>query len=284
MKVKLAVAISLIGAGLLVVVILTFGLLVSADRLQRWSNKSSSETSQQKQANGSGTSTDPTSDKTSSTNPDTPTSSTSNGSAPTTSTASGNSGTATSTGSSSTPKTSGSTGGTTASASIASFSASPSSVSYNSASTLSWSSSNASSCSVSPSLGSVATSGSKSTGNLTSSTTYTLTCGTATKTASVSVGAAPVSCGQSGGSCTSAQVAAHSTQGDCWVTYNGYYYIVTSYVNTHPGGKSVFNSSTCGHDITSYMNGNASTAGKQHNHNGSGYSALNSYRIGPVQG
>lgn len=66
--------------------------------------------------------------------------------------------------------------------------------------------------------------------------------------------------------------------------YNGYYYIVTAYVNNHPGGRGVFNTSSCGHDITSYMNGSASTGGQRHSHSSGAYSVLNSYRIGQVQG
>ncbi len=91
------------------------------------------------------------------------------------------------------------------------------------------------------------------------------------------------SCGQSGGACSSSQVASHASQTDCWVIYGGYYYIVTSYVNGHPGGKSVFNSATCGHDITSYMNGSASTSGQSHNHKSGAYNTLNSYKVGAVQ-
>ena len=174
-------------------------------------------------------------------------------------------------------------GGGTPAASISSFTASPSSINYNSASTLSWASANAASCSIST-LGAVATSGTKSTGNLTSTKTYTLTCGTASKNVTVTVGSAPIACGQSGGTCTAAQVAAHATQGDCWMIYNGYYYIVTSYLNNHPGGRSVFNTSSCGRDITAYMNGSASTGGQQHRHSGGAYNVLNSYRIGQVQG
>lgn len=180
--------------------------------------------------------------------------------------------------------TGGTGGGTPASPSISSFTASPSSISYNSASTLTWASANTSSCSISPTLGAVGTSGSKSTGNLTGSTTYTLNCGGATRTAAVSVGAAPPNCGQSGGTCTAAQVATHNSSSNCWVTYNGYYYIVTSYISNHPGGQSVFNSTTCGHDITAYMNGSASAAGKKHGHSNGAYNSLNSYRIGQVSG
>lgn len=191
----------------------------------------------------------------------------------------------------STGSTGGGTGGTggttpTPAPSISSFAASPSSVSYNTGSTLSWASSNATGCSISPTVGSVAASGSRSTGNLASNTTYTLTCtgnGSASKQTTVSVGAPPASCGQSGGVCTTAQVATHNSSSNCWVIYGGYYYIVTAYVGQHPSGTSVFNSATCGKDITSYMNGSASTAGQRHTHSGSSYTILNSYRVGPVQ-
>ncbi len=184
---------------------------------------------------------------------------------------------------------SGSTGGgstSTPAPQISSFGASPASIGYNTSSTLSWASSNATSCSISPSIGTVAASGSRTTGNLTSGVTYTLTCtgtGSATRQAQVSVGAPPAGCGQSGGACTTAQVATHNSASNCWVIYNNSYYIVTSYVSQHNGGSSVFNSATCGHDITGYLNGSASTAGKQHTHSSSSYTILNSYKVGPVQ-
>lgn len=91
-------------------------------------------------------------------------------------------------------------------------------------------------------------------------------------------------CGSANGTCTAAQVAAHNSRTNCWMIYNGYYYIVTSYVNSHPGGTSVFNSSTCGINATGYLNGSTSTGGKKHNHGGSTYTILNSYKVGPVQG
>lgn len=92
----------------------------------------------------------------------------------------------------------------------------------------------------------------------------------------------PPGCGSAGGSCTTAQVAAHNSAGNCWIIYNGGYYIVTSYVNVHPGGTAVFNSSTCGQNITGYLNGSQSTAGKQHAHKPSAYTVLNSYYVGAV--
>lgn len=91
-------------------------------------------------------------------------------------------------------------------------------------------------------------------------------------------------CGVAGGTCTSAQVASHNTAGNCWMIYNGGYYIVTSYVNQHPGGSSVFNSQTCGHDVTGYMNGSQSTAGQNRRHSNSAYTILQSYYVGRVSG
>lgn len=70
----------------------------------------------------------------------------------------------------------------------------PISIWWNTASTISWSSSNASSCSVSP-PGWGGTSGSQSTGNLTSSQTYTLSCsgpgGSVSDSVTVNVGSPP---------------------------------------------------------------------------------------------
>jgi hypothetical protein len=81
----------------------------------------------------------------------------------------------------------------------ASIAANPTSVSYNSASTITWSSVNATSCTASGGWsGSKAVSGSQSTGNLTSNTTFTLTCtnagiNSAPVSANVTVGSAPPS-------------------------------------------------------------------------------------------
>lgn len=287
---KNLVAVSLISCGLLSVLILFTGLVFGSDTLDKLS-KSKAELTGEKADPSIVDANDDTDNFSSEKSSADGAASSSNGGT----TTSGTSGTSSSAGStsgtsgttSSGTKTTGggstSSGGSTATASISSFSASPASISYNSASTLSWASANATSCSIST-LGTVSTSGTKSTGNLTSTKTYTLTCGTASKNVSVSINNTPVTCGQPNGVCSSAQVAAHASQGDCWMIYNGYYYIVTSYVNNHPGGKGVFNTSSCGRDITGYMNGSASTGGKQHNHNNSSYNVLNSYRVGQVQG
>lgn len=90
-------------------------------------------------------------------------------------------------------------------------------------------------------------------------------------------------CGEVGGSCTVAEIAKHNSLNDCWVMYNGSYYNVTSYANNHPGGPEVFDSRSCGKDITSYLNGTASNNG-QHKHSSGAYRDLESptYKIGPV--
>lgn len=35
---------------------------------------------------------------------------------------------------------------------------------------------------------------------------------------------------------TAAQVAAHNTRDDCWITYDGFVYNLTPYLRFHPGG------------------------------------------------
>lgn len=174
--------------------------------------------------------------------------------------------------------------------SISSFSASPASIAYNASSTLTWASANATSCSLSPG-GGVATSGTTSTGALIATKTYTLSCsgnGSASKQTTVTVAAAPPpaapDCGSPGGACTVAQVATHNSASNCWVIYSGSYYVITSYVNNHNGGSGAFTSSTCGHDITAYMNGssNTGTSVGKHRHSNGAYNTLNSYKVGAV--
>ena len=94
----------------------------------------------------------------------------------------------------------------------------------------------------------------------------------------------PIACGSAGGTCTAAQVATHNSRTNCWMIYNNKYYIVTSYVSQHPGGTSTFTSTSCGHDVTAYLNGSSSLAGQRHTHSGSAYTILSSYYVGPVSG
>jgi|GEM_PF-5127888 len=88
-------------------------------------------------------------------------------------------------------------------------------------------------------------------------------------------------CG-AGGACSAAQVAAHGSISDCWVIYSNKVYNVTTFIPQHDGGSGVF-AATCGHDVTSYLAGQSSTAGKQHKHSPAAYTKLNSYYIANLQ-
>ncbi len=107
-----------------------------------------------------------------------------------------------------------------------------------------------------------------------------------TPTASSPTTSTPVSsvaCGKSNGPCTTSQIATHNSASDCWIIYNGYYYNITPYALQHPGGAAVFNSTTCGHDISAYLSGAKSAAGQRHRHSLDAYDTLPFYRVGPVQ-
>lgn len=91
---------------------------------------------------------------------------------------------------------------------------------------------------------------------------------------------APAPCGGQSPCYNAATVGTHNSAGNCWVIVGSIVYNVTNYVSIHPGGPSVFNSSTCGHDISSYLSGSASTAGLRHTHSSTAYTILNSYKIG----
>ena len=82
-----------------------------------------------------------------------------------------------------------------------------------------------------------------------------------------------------GGSCTAAEVATHATQSSCWVIYGAKVYDITAFIPKHPKslGPVIFTPSVCGHDVTPYLNGSLSSGGKQHKHNSSAYSTLNTY-------
>lgn len=95
---------------------------------------------------------------------------------------------------------------------------------------------------------------------------------------------APPACG-SGGNCTSAQVASHNTQSNCWVIYNNKVYNVTTFVSRHEGGSQVFNSNTCGKDIGQYLSGTREpTSGLRHTHTSSDISDINPYFIANLVG
>lgn len=90
-------------------------------------------------------------------------------------------------------------------------------------------------------------------------------------------------CGDKGQSCTTEEIAMHNAASDCWVIYDGNYYDVTSYVREHEGGSAVFNDETCGQDIQKYLEGTASSAGRQNQHGSSAYRDLEQYLVGPVE-
>jgi hypothetical protein len=92
---------------------------------------------------------------------------------------------------------------------------------------------------------------------------------------------AAAACG-SGGSCTAAQVAAHSTRSDCWVYLSqiNKAYNITAYVanpSLHPGGDVI--APHCGTDIYSYFLGTA--GGHKHSANALN-NVLQAYYIGPM--
>lgn len=89
-------------------------------------------------------------------------------------------------------------------------------------------------------------------------------------------------CGVKGGSCTTAAIAKHNSKTDCWVIYEGNYFDVTSFVTSHEGGSAVFNNSTCGKDIKSFLSGQQSSAGRTNQHSASAYSLLEQFLVGKV--
>jgi cytochrome b involved in lipid metabolism len=73
---------------------------------------------------------------------------------------------------------------------------------------------------------------------------------------------------------TSATVATHNTQSNCWIIVSGKVYSVTSYIPMHPGGsKKIVN--VCGEDATNAFDG----AG----HSSKAYSLLGQYLVGTLQ-
>lgn len=93
-----------------------------------------------------------------------------------------------------------------------------------------------------------------------------------------------LACGTKGGACTVKEIAVHNSSNNCWVIYDGAYYDVTNFVTEHEGGTGAFTASTCGNDITNYLNGstNSGTTVKKNVHSSSAYSTLTKYKIGPV--
>jgi cytochrome b involved in lipid metabolism len=91
-------------------------------------------------------------------------------------------------------------------------------------------------------------------------------------------------CGSAGGACTSAQVAAHNTSGDCWVIYNTNYLILSGSGVVGSNGNEVTNHSGGSSRITPYCGGNATSAfTSKHGGQTSVKNIFNSYIVGPVQ-
>lgn len=106
--------------------------------------------------------------------------------------------------------------------------------------------------------------------------------GGASGNAAIKFTAPQAQCG-SGGSCTTAQVATHNSKTNCWVIYSNKVYNINAWVPEHPGGEAVFNSTTCGHDITPYLTGQSSVNGDKHKHSSDAYNDLETFYIAPLQ-
>ncbi|MCA9323756.1 hypothetical protein KC992_01500 [Candidatus Saccharibacteria bacterium] len=173
-------------------------------------------------------------------------------------------------------------GGSTDVAPSLTLSISSGTITSGSSATLSWSiNANASptpSCTASSSWsGAKSTSGSENVSPGTGTYTYSLSCsssaGTSSKSVNLTVNAPASSCG-SGGSCTSAEVAAHSSTSNCWTIINGNVYSITSTFisSTHVsslGGPSLGGSKLCGLNKTSIYNSKHSNG----NRTGGGHTA-----------
>lgn len=74
---------------------------------------------------------------------------------------------------------------------------------------------------------------------------------------------------------TAAEVAQHSTAGDCWSIVNGRVYDLTNWVNQHPGGQAVIEG-MCGKDGSAGFNGQHAGAGEP-------AQVLAEYELGPLK-
>jgi len=76
---------------------------------------------------------------------------------------------------------------------------------------------------------------------------------------------------------TSALVATHSSQSDCWIIVSGKVYSVSSYINLHPGGRSVI-TNMCGKDATTAF----TTKGGLGTHSSAAWSTLGGFLVGAL--
>lgn len=60
---------------------------------------------------------------------------------------------------------------------------------------------------------------------------------------------------------TADEVAAHSTEGDCWTIIDGRVYDITSYIARHPGGDEILRA--CGADASSFFNERKDESGNE---------------------
>jgi cytochrome b involved in lipid metabolism len=59
------------------------------------------------------------------------------------------------------------------------------------------------------------------------------------------------------------QLSQHSTEADCWMSYKGHVYDFTSYLSSHPGGKSILVAS-CGKNIDTGFDTKGKSPGSEH--------------------
>ena len=77
-----------------------------------------------------------------------------------------------------------------------------------------------------------------------------------------------------GGPYTAAQVATHSSSGNCWLIISGKVYDVTDYIPFHPGGQNAIKN-VCGTDATTLF-----TTSAGHVHSSSAHALLSQYYVG----
>ncbi|KAJ7512072.1 oxidoreductase [Mycena galericulata] len=77
---------------------------------------------------------------------------------------------------------------------------------------------------------------------------------------------------------TAEDVAAHSSQSNCWVSRHGKVYNVSKFINDHPGGDDII-LKYAGKDVAAAM---AGEDGEEHEHSDSAYEMLEEYQIGKL--
>ncbi|HLP86926.1 MAG TPA: cytochrome b5 domain-containing protein [Candidatus Paceibacterota bacterium] len=83
---------------------------------------------------------------------------------------------------------------------------------------------------------------------------------------------------------STAEIAKHNKQTDCWYLISGKVYNITSFFGSHPGGNSIMVSS-CGKDATAAYNTkdpNATSSGSRSAHSSNAVALLNNYYIGDL--